>query len=81
MCVGLKGLNTQQLMSKIGRANEQNRPNLEELQQRKIGSFWCTIGSALSICFAAFLGNLTVFSLGETSQLHAVVIVMKPCNK
>ena len=37
MCVGVKGLNTQQIMSKIGRANEQNRPDLEELQQRKIG--------------------------------------------
>ena len=37
MRVALKGLNTQQIMSKIGRANEQNRPNLEELQQRKIG--------------------------------------------
>jgi len=34
---GLKGLNTQQIMSKISRANEQNRPYLEELQQRKIG--------------------------------------------
>ena len=27
--------------------NEQNRPNLEELQQRKIGSFWSTIGSGV----------------------------------
>ena len=34
-------------MSKIGRANEQNRPNLEELQQREIGSFWSIIGSGL----------------------------------
>ena len=34
-------------MSKIGRANEQNRQKLEELQQRKIGSFWSIIGSSL----------------------------------
>ena len=40
MRVGLKGLNTEQIMSKIGRANEKNRPNLEELHQRKIESFW-----------------------------------------
>ena len=47
MRVGLKGLNTEQIMSKIGRANEKIRPNLEELQQRKIGSFWSIIGSGL----------------------------------
>ena len=35
MRIELKGLNTQQIMSKIGRANERNRPDLEELQQRK----------------------------------------------
>jgi len=31
-------------MNKIGRAIK-NRPNLEELQERKIGNFWSTIGS------------------------------------
>ena len=36
MRLGLKGAN-----------NEQNRPNLEELQQRKI--FWSTIGSGLCL--------------------------------
>ena len=34
-------------MSKVGRANEQNRQNLEELQQRKIGNFWNKIGLGL----------------------------------
>ena len=53
MRVELKGLNTQHIMSKIGRANEQNRPNLEELQQRKIGSFWSIIGSGLTVTYSS----------------------------
>ena len=31
-------LNTKQIMSKIGRANEQNRQNLEELQKSRVVS-------------------------------------------
>ena len=47
-------ISTEQIMSKIGRANEQNRQNLEELQQREIGSFWSIIGSGLSPRYDCF---------------------------
>ena len=60
MHVGLKGLNTQQIMSKIGRANEQNRPNLEELQQ--IGSFWSTIHVYVSTVLTSDSSNSSTTS-------------------